>query len=61
VRDLLDGGHLAPVPRTTTTQLAFGMLSAAGQALSAAAPADRPRIKAEYLDVISRLLVGLRT
>ena len=60
IRDLRDGGHLPPVPLTTTTQLAFGMLSAAGQALSAATPEERPRIRSEYLDLIGRLLAGLR-
>jgi AcrR family transcriptional regulator len=60
VRALLDGGHVAKVPLETTTQLAFGMLSAAGQALTAAAPDERPRIRTEYREVMGRLLAGLR-
>lgn len=60
VRALLESGQLAPVPLETTTQLAFGMLGAAGQALAAAAPADQPRIKAEYAEVMARMLNGLR-
>lgn len=60
VRALLESGQLAPVPLETTTQLAFGMLGAAGQALSAAATADQPRIKAEYAEVMGRMLTGLR-
>jgi AcrR family transcriptional regulator len=60
VRALLDGGHIAKLPLETTTQLAFGMLSAAGQALTAAAPDDRQRIKTEYREVMGRLLAGLR-
>ncbi|MPZ80869.1 MAG: TetR family transcriptional regulator [Actinophytocola sp.] len=60
VRALLESGQLAPVPLVTTTQLAFGMLGAAGQALSAAATADQPRIKAEYAEVMGRMLTGLR-
>jgi AcrR family transcriptional regulator len=60
VRALLESGGLAPVPLETTTQLAFGMLGAAGQALAAASPEDQPRIKAEYRDVMGRMLAGLR-
>lgn len=60
VRALLASGELAPVPLTTTTQIAFGMLSAAGQALAPAPREEQPRIKAEYKDVIGRLLTGLR-
>lgn len=60
VRSLLEGGHVVPVPLKTTTQLAFGMLGAAGQALSAAAPEEQQRIKAEYTEVIGRMLIGLR-
>jgi AcrR family transcriptional regulator len=60
VRALLEGGFLTPVPLQTTTQIAFGMLGAAGQALSGASPEDQPRIKAEYKDVLVRMLMGLR-
>ncbi|HEY0454307.1 TetR/AcrR family transcriptional regulator [Actinophytocola sp.] len=59
VRALLESGQLAPVPLQTTTQLAFGMLGAAGQALSAAPAADQARIKAEYAEVMGRMLIGL--
>ncbi len=61
VRALLDSGTLVPVPLETTTQLAFGMLGAAGQALSGASPAEQTRIKAEYFEVMGRMLTGLRT
>jgi AcrR family transcriptional regulator len=60
VKALLDSGDIAPVPLQTTTQLAFAMLGAAGQALSAAAGEEQRRIKTEYVEVIGRLLVGLR-
>jgi AcrR family transcriptional regulator len=60
VRGLLDSGDLVPVPLRTTTQLAFGMLTAAGQALTSAPADEQPRIKAEYREVIGRLLAGLR-
>ena len=60
VRALLEDGLIAKVPLETTTQIAFGMLGAAGQALSGAAPAEQPRIKAEYSEVMARLLTGLR-
>lgn len=60
VRALLESGALARVPLETTTQLAFGMLGAAGQGLAGASSGDKPRIKAEYRDVMGRLLAGLR-
>ncbi|MGH3759833.1 TetR/AcrR family transcriptional regulator [Actinophytocola sp.] len=60
VRALLESGTLAPVPLKTTTQLAFGMIGAAGQALAGAPAEEQPRIKAEYLEVMGRLLTGLR-
>ena len=60
VRSLLDSGTLAPVPLETTTQLAFGMLGAAGQALAGQQPAEQERIKTEYYEVMGRLLGGLR-
>ncbi|OLF18790.1 TetR family transcriptional regulator [Actinophytocola xanthii] len=60
VRALLADGSLAPVPLEPTTQLAFGLLGAAGQALAAAPPEERPRLRTEYRDVIARMLVGLR-
>jgi AcrR family transcriptional regulator len=60
VRALLESGALAPVPLETTTQLAFGMLGAAGQALAGQPAAEQERIKAEYFEVMSKLLSGLR-
>jgi hypothetical protein len=36
------------------------MLTAAGQALTGAPADEQPRIKAEYREVIGRLLAGLR-
>jgi hypothetical protein len=56
----VESGTLAPLPIETTTQLAFGMLGAAGQALAGAPVEEQARIKAEYLDVMGRLLNGLR-
>jgi AcrR family transcriptional regulator len=60
VRALRDSGAIVPVPLETTTQLAFGMLGAAGQALAGAPASEQPRIKEEYLDVMGRMLLGLR-
>jgi AcrR family transcriptional regulator len=60
VRALLESGALAPVPLETTTQLAFGMLGAAGQALAGQPAAEQERIKAEHFEVMSKLLTGLR-
>jgi AcrR family transcriptional regulator len=61
VRALVESGTLAPLPIETTTQLAFGMLGAAGQALAGAPAEEQTRIKTEYYDVMGRLLNGLRT
>jgi AcrR family transcriptional regulator len=60
IRTLLSSGTIAPAPLETTTQLVFGMLGAAGQALAGAPAADQPRIKKEYYEVMLRLVGGLR-
>lgn len=60
VRALVDSGALTPLPLDTTTQLAFGMLGAAGQALAGAPAKEQPRIKKEYFEVMGHMLSGLR-
>lgn len=59
VRALVEGGYVEPLPVETMSRLAFCMLGAAGQALSRAAEADKPRVQEEYRAVIGRMLAGL--
>lgn len=59
IRALLEGGLIDPLPLETLTRIAFCMLGAAGQALSAASEADKPRVRDEYRLVIGRMLAGL--
>ena len=59
VRALVGSGVIEPLPVETTARLAFCMLGAAGQALSKAPEADKPRVKDEYRLVIERMLAGL--
>jgi len=60
VRALVEGGYVEQLPVETMSRLAFCMLGAAGQALSRAAEADKPRVQEEYRLVIGRMLAGLR-
>jgi AcrR family transcriptional regulator len=57
---LMDGGLIERQPLETTTRIAFGMLSAAGIALTEARAEDKPRVRAEYADAIGRIMWGLR-
>jgi len=59
VHALVEGGYVEPLPVETMSRLAFSMLGAAGQALSRAAEADKPRVREEYRTVIGRMLAGL--
>lgn len=59
VRALVDSGRIVDLPVDTTSRLAFSMLGGAGQALSRAGEADKPRLRAEYRTVITRMLAGL--
>jgi len=61
MRDLMAGGYIEQLPLETTARLAFSMLGAAGQSLSVAQEADKPRLKDEYRLVIGRMLQGLVT
>jgi AcrR family transcriptional regulator len=58
--ELVDEGLLAPIPLETATQITFTVLGTAGLALAQASPADQPRLRAEYADVIGRMISGLR-
>lgn len=59
VRALVEGGYVVDLPVETMARLAFCMLGGAGQALSRAAEADKPRLRHEYRTVIGRMLAGL--
>jgi len=59
VRELMEGGYIDQLPLYTTAHIAFHMLGAAGQALSQADEADKPRLRDEYRSVIGRMLSGL--
>ncbi len=59
VRALVEGGYVVDLPVETMSRLAFCMLGGAGQALSRAAEADKPRLQHEYRTVIGRMLAGL--
>ena len=59
VRALVEGGYVVDLPVDTMARLAFCMLGGAGQALSNAAEADKPRLQQEYRTVIGRMLAGL--
>lgn len=58
---LMDGGFIERQPLETMTRITFGLLMAAGLALSDADPRDVPRVKDEYATAISKLISGLRT
>ncbi|MGW5052306.1 TetR/AcrR family transcriptional regulator [Actinokineospora sp. NPDC004072] len=57
--ELVDAGLLDPLPQETAANLCFTALGTAGQALAQADPADQPRLRAEYSEVIGRMLAGL--
>jgi AcrR family transcriptional regulator len=61
VRDLMEAGLIRSTPLDTTTRVVFAMLGAAGQGLSRAEEADKPRLKDEYRAVVALLLGGLAT
>ncbi len=61
VHDLMDAGLIRATPLEPTTRVVFAMLGAAGQGLSRAEEADKPRLKEEYRGVIAQLLGGLAT
>lgn len=61
VRALIEGGFVEQLPVDTTARVAFHILGGAGQALSQASAADKPRLRDEYQAVIVRMLAGLAT
>lgn len=61
LRTLMDTGYLQPAPLQTTTQVVFGMLSAAALALAEASDPDQARVKDECATLMRDILAGLRT
>lgn len=59
--ELVTEGLLAPIPLETATQITFTVLGTAGLALAQTPPDDQPRLRAEYADVIARMIGGLRS
>lgn len=57
---LIDNGFLEPQPLETMTRITFGMLSAAGTALTDASEEDKPRVRDEYAQAIGRIMFSLR-
>jgi AcrR family transcriptional regulator len=58
---LMDDGYIERQPLNATSRITFGMLGAAGMALVEATDADKPRVKGEFMAVITRLMLGVRT
>ncbi|WP_433430687.1 TetR/AcrR family transcriptional regulator [Nonomuraea sp. CA-141351] len=60
IRAALDSGDIPPLPLEPMTHITFHILGAAGMALAEASEADKPRVRAEYLQTIAYMLVGGR-
>ncbi|SDD91547.1 TetR/AcrR family transcriptional regulator [Actinokineospora iranica] len=60
LRALVDRGLLGPVPLATTTRVIFSVIGAAGVGLAEADAAEQPRLRAEYGEVMLRMITGLR-
>ncbi|TCO49765.1 TetR/AcrR family transcriptional regulator [Actinocrispum wychmicini] len=57
---MMDSGIMDRQPLRVTTRIVFAILGAAGVALADAPEPDKHQVKAEYTEVIRRMLVGLR-
>lgn len=64
IHEVLSGlvaeGLLDPLPLDTAAHICFTVLGSAGMALAQADAADQARLRAEYGDVIGRMIGGLR-
>ncbi|PPK69116.1 TetR/AcrR family transcriptional regulator [Actinokineospora auranticolor] len=58
--EMLADGLLAPMPLRSLADVAFSAIGAAGHGLAEAAPTDQTRLRAEYRDVLIRMITGLR-
>jgi len=61
VKNLAASGEFASLPFDPTVRVTFHAVGAAGMALAEAREQDKPRVKAEYAEVLSRLFGGMRT
>lgn len=59
--DMMDAGMLVRQPLAATTRVTFAILGAAGLALAEATNHDKVRVRAEYAELIQRMISGLRT
>jgi AcrR family transcriptional regulator len=59
-KNLIASGEFGPLPLDPTIRVIFHAIGAAGMALAEAREQDKPRVKAEYAEVLSRLLGGIR-
>ncbi|WP_059006871.1 TetR/AcrR family transcriptional regulator [Streptomyces specialis] len=60
LRTLMDHGDAVPLPLEPMTRVTFSVFGAAGVALAEAPEEDKPRVRAEFADVIGHLLDGVR-
>ena len=59
--ELASEGLLDPVPIPTATHICFTVLGSAGLALAQTDPELQPQLRAEYGDVLGRMITGLRS
>lgn len=57
---MIDGGFLDRQPLEALARVVFAITGTAGMAVAEAAEPDKQRVKAEYVDVIRRMMLGLR-
>ncbi|MFD1051816.1 TetR/AcrR family transcriptional regulator, partial [Kibdelosporangium lantanae] len=57
---MMDAGMLVRQPLPAATRVTFAILGAAGLALAEAAGPDKSRVRAEYAELIQRMISGLR-
>lgn len=57
---LVESGYLPDLPMEPMVRVTFHIFGAAGMALAEAAEEDKQRVRAEYLQVIRRMLAGVR-
>jgi AcrR family transcriptional regulator len=57
---MMDAGVLVRQPLPAATRVTFAILGAAGLALAEATSHDKPRVRAEYAELIQRMISGLR-
>ncbi|GAA4548045.1 TetR family transcriptional regulator [Amycolatopsis samaneae] len=58
--ELIDNGALRPLPLEPAARVTFHILGTAGMALAEASEEDKPKVRAEYAEVIGNLINGIR-